>query len=374
MADQIPATKIIVHQNGDGFLGPIVPDFSRMLEELLASSSSLGSSLSEKSYIGDVRRFNIWRGRRPITKNLINEYLKYLATDHPRADHSGKIIQDRDGNPKSISYSPAYVNRSLASIRWYVRKIKDLLDDDEDLRALLPGEKRQEVRERAERCLEAKAPRGSRPEGIQAGRYIRPQELQKLMASLLRDSTRAGARDRAMIALANQIGPRVHEIAKLSLADIRLQPGPQYEIQIIGKGNKSRPVKLTIVKNTALYLKDWLAIRGSQPGALFCRISYKDRLVNLDRHLTPHSLHMILQKRLTVARFLEDRERFTWHDFRRTVISDIIRSKGLVTAQHIAGHSSTSQTAKYDRLWQENVGEAILERPDIPYPIESEGR
>jgi integrase len=366
-----PNFKIIVHPNGDGFLGPLVPDFAAMLEEMIASSSSLGSKLSEKSYIGDVRRFNLWRGRRPITKNLINEYLKYLSTYHEKTDENGRIVPDRSGKPVIIRYSPAYVNRTLASLRWYVRKIKDLLDDDENLQALLPKEKRSEFRDRADRCLDAKAPRGSRPEGIQAGRYIPAEELKRVMAACLRDRTRAGARDRAMIALAGQIGPRVHEIAKLSLGDVVPKPGPSYEVQIIGKGNKARPVKLIIAKNTALYLRDWLAMRGGEPGALFCRISYKDRLVNLDRHLTPHSLHMILQKRLRQAGY-KPQDRFTWHDFRRTVISDIIKSKGLVTAQMMAGHSSSSQTAKYDRLWQENVGDAILERPDIPYGLGAE--
>ena len=369
MSNKNNGVQILLKQNGDGFLGNLVPDFSTMLESLLTSSSSLGSRLSEKSYLGDIRRFNLWRGDRPITKNLIEEYLKYLSGKHARTDPDGRMIINKQTNqPEIISYSPAYVKRTLASLRWYVRKVKDLIDDNETLQELLPKEKRSEIRERADRCLSARTPRGSRAEGIQAGRYVPLEEFEKLIAACMQDHTRAGTRDRAMLALARQIGPRVHEIAGLSLHQVTRKPGPAcaYQVDIIGKGNKQRPVKLDIVKNTALYLRDWLAIRGDEPGALFCRISYKDRLVNLDRHPTPHSLHMILLKRLEEAGYEPDK-RFTWHDFRRTMISDIIESEGLATAQHMAGHSSSAQTTKYDRLWQDNVGKAIQERPDVSY-------
>ena len=58
----------------------------------------------------------------------------------------------------------------------------------------------------------------------------------------------------------------------------------------------------------------------------------------------------------------------TWHDFRRTILSDVIARSGLTTAQHLAGHSSSATTARYDRLWRENVQEAINYRPDAPSP------
>jgi integrase/recombinase XerD len=45
----------------------------------------------------------------------------------------------------------------------------------------------------------------------------------------------------------------------------------------------------------------------------------------------------------------------TWHDFRRTILSNVIARSGLPTAQHLAGHSSSATTARYDRLGRENV-------------------
>jgi site-specific recombinase XerC len=40
-------------------------------------------------------------------------------------------------------------------------------------------------------------------------------------------------------------------------------------VRIIGKGNKQRPVTPKLMGNAARYFKDWLAVRGEVPGALF---------------------------------------------------------------------------------------------------------
>jgi site-specific recombinase XerD len=184
-----------------------------------------------------VLRFNQWRGDRPIDKALIERYLKHLSR------------QD---------YSPSYITRILDSLRWYINRIHDLLLDDATLRSLLAPEECKAIIETAERCLVAKAPRGSRAVGIEAGRYIPVPEFHKLMEECLQDDSKAGARDRAMIALAWQLGPRVHEIASLTLKDITLAEGatPGYFVRIIGKGNKQRPATPKLVGNAARYLKD----------------------------------------------------------------------------------------------------------------------
>jgi hypothetical protein len=92
-------------------------------------------------------------------------------------------------------YSPSYITRILASLRWYVNRIRDLLLGGATLRSLLPPEERKAIVETAERCLVAKAPRGSRAVGIEAGRYIPEAEFHKLMETCLMDDSKAGARD-----------------------------------------------------------------------------------------------------------------------------------------------------------------------------------
>jgi integrase len=74
--------------------------------------------------------------------------------------------------------------------------------------------------------------------------------------------------------------------------------------------------------------------------------------------LTPRALVDILEKRRVQAGI----EKLTWHDFRRTYISDLINKYGLVGAQKIIGHSSSNITSRYDRTWQDKVKEAARER------------
>ena len=81
-----------------------------------------------------------------------------------------------------------------------------------------------------------------------------------------------------------------------------------------------------------------------------------------DTHLTPDALVKILEK----SRLQAGLEHLSWHDFRRTYISDLINQYDLVTAQKIIGHSSTSITAKYDRTWQNKAKESARMRM-IPY-------
>jgi site-specific recombinase XerD len=356
------ADSIVVIEGNDGFLGDLVPDFSALLEHQLTTSSALGSKDSEASYRMDLVRFNRWRLQRPvdqqkIDKTLIEEYLKYMR---------GK------------GYAPATIERTLASLRWYVRGVIDLLHDNSFLQQHLPSEKREELLELAKRCLRAKKPKGSRGEGIEAGRYVPLAEINLLMGSLSMDETKAGCRDRAMLAIGWRLGPRVSEIAGLSLKSITplpLSPEPAYEIMIIGKGNKQRPAKLILDQNAGIYLREWLEMRSSTPGALFCYITRGDHLRRLDRHLSPRALHLILKNRIAGAnRAAELIKPLTWHDFRRTVISDIIadsKQGGLVEAQKIAGHSSVITTARYDRLWREKINAALKSRPDVPYHFRS---
>jgi site-specific recombinase XerD len=339
-------TAITIIPTTDGFIDELVPGAGAAIADRLANAIGLGSNHSKRAYLEDVRRFTGWRAGRPITKSLVEEYLQALA------------------NTKT---SPAYISRSLAGIRWYIRNILDLLQDDDDIKRLLSGDQREEISSRAERALLAKKPRGERAAGIETGRYIPEAEFDTLIDVCLADDTYSGLRDLAMFALAYSMGPRVHEVAGLKVKDITLVKGDElmYEVRIIGKGNKERSVKPVLVGGAAQYLHEWLLLRGGTQGALFCYITRPSKgsgakgvISRKDTHLTPDALVKILEKR----RLQADLEHLNWHDFRRTYISDLINQYDLVTAQKIIGHSSTSITAKYDRTWQDKAKEAARMR------------
>jgi len=110
---------------------------------------------------------------------------------------------------------------------------------------------------------------------------------------------------------------------------------------IIGKGNKQRPANSSLTRMQRIYLREWLEIRGSDPGALFCYITRGGSPATTGSSFIAQSAALDLEEPYSRG---EARSRgikpLTWHDFRRTVISDIIgdsKQGGLVEAQKIAG-------------------------------------
>jgi site-specific recombinase XerC len=89
------------------------------------------------------------------------------------------------------------------------------------------------------------------------------------MNSCNRDSSPAGARDAALVALLYGAGSRRSESVGLDLADYNVETG---ELAI--RGAKGRKDRLGYATNgSADALKDWLVARGGDSGALFCSIN-----------------------------------------------------------------------------------------------------
>lgn len=75
-------------------------------------------------------------------------------------------------------------------------------------------------------------------------------------------TTRLGIRDRAMLHLCFAAGLRVSELVSLPMAALSLHPSPI--VRVTGKGRRERALPLW--KETACDLRNWIAVRTSQPG------------------------------------------------------------------------------------------------------------
>ncbi|HEX7395609.1 MAG TPA: tyrosine-type recombinase/integrase, partial [Anaerolineaceae bacterium] len=111
-------------------------------------------------------------------------------------------------------------------------------------------------------------------ETIPAGHGLTPGELGALLADCQNDPSPAGVRDGAIIALMYAAGLRRQEVTRLELVNYDQITG---RLVVLGKRNKERTGYLT--NGAAAALGDWLAIRGSEPGALFWRLTQKGELV-----------------------------------------------------------------------------------------------
>ena len=188
------------------------------------------------------------------------------------------------------------------------------------------------------------------------GRALTAVEIAALFEVCTSDSTPAGARDAALIAILRGAGLRRAEVVLLEKRDFNAN-ARALEIRG-GKGGKDRTVYLPGA--ACELVVDWLTLRGIEPGALLYPVTKGRRL--LKRHMTPQAVLMIVRKRALEAGVTS----FSPHDFRRTFCSDLLDAGiDIVTVAKLAGHSSPVTTAKYDRRGEETKRMAV-ERLEIP--------
>lgn len=224
------------------------------------------------------------------------------------------------------AYKPATVNKMLAALRGVLRC------------AWQAGQMS------AEDFHKAASVKSVKNDTLPAGRELTHGEITALMADCERDTTNAGARDAAVIALMYACGLRREEVVTLSLADYDAESG---RLVVRGKGNKERTAWLT--GGAARAVADWLAVRGDMPGALFVAVNKSGRIMNYS-HMTPKTIYTMLAKRATEAGV----KSFSPHDMRRTFVSDLLDAGAdITTVSKMAGHANVATTARYDRRPEE---------------------
>lgn len=224
------------------------------------------------------------------------------------------------------AYKPATVNKILAAMRGVLKS------------AWQAGQMT------AEDFHKAASVKGVKNDTLPAGRELTSGEITALMADCASDATNAGARDAAIIALMYSCGLRREEVVTLDLTDFDAESG---RLVVKGKGNKERTAYIT--GGAARALADWLAVRGDDPGALFVAVNKSGRIVNY-KNMTPKTIYKMLAKRAGEAGV----KSFSPHDMRRTFVSDLLDAGAdITTVSKMAGHSSVTTTARYDRRPEE---------------------
>ena len=186
------------------------------------------------------------------------------------------------------------------------------------------------------------------------GRALTFGELMALSGVCSGDTSPAGVRDAAIVALFRVCGLRRAEMAGLDLADFDREA---HRLTVRGKRNKTRAIPVED-SGAGGALADWLHLRGMEPGPLFTRIDREaggGYLVTLDR-LTDQGIYYILEERRDQAGI----EPFTPHDLRRTFAGDLLDAGvDLATVQRLMGHSNPTTTAGYDRRGEQAKRKAV---------------
>lgn len=300
---------------------------------MLERDPRLVSPHTIRGYEHDLHLFEDWRRGRPLGKLLVEEYAAQMQA-------RGK--------------APSTINRALAAIKWWARKVGDMVLEDPSL----SEESRRELAFRAERA--ATVP-GLKVPNTETGRHIPARDLRALMLACERDEGPAGRRDAALFAVAWATGARRAELARLAMEDH--EPEGESEATLTfrkGKGGKTR--RLPIFDGAADALADWLTVRGNAPGPVFCPI-VKGGALKIGDRLTGAGLRVILNKRLAEAGI---QKATTWHDFRRTFAGEMIGAADVSTTKLLMGHESADTTTKYDRRGAE-IQRRALQKIHVPY-------
>jgi integrase len=211
-----------------------------------------------------------------------------------------------------------------------------------------------------------------RGESEPRGRDLSAVELRSLIEACARppqevkhrqDSMTRRRRDAAFLSLLYASGLRRAEGVALELADFDL-PSGQLRVRR-GKGRKPRPVSLPASALPAL--RDWLEVRGSEPGPLFCAVLKNGRLVRDPQRqlqgLSGSAAWAICKDRGRKAGIQPPGP----HDLRRTWTGDLLEAGvDLATVQKMAGHASVSTTGKYDRRDHGVQRKAVMQL-HVPY-------
>ncbi len=189
-------------------------------------------------------------------------------------------------------------------------------------------------------------------ERIPAGRSITQGEITALLDTCA--ATPTGIRDAAIIAILYACGLRRAELVTLDLADF-----DTHESRLLVRGKRNKQRLVPVVNGARASLEDWLAVRGSEAGALFVGVGNKNR----GGRLTTQAIYAMLKSRAEKAGIPD----FSPHDFRRSYVGDLLDlGVDIVTVQKLAGHASVETTARYDRR-PERVKQAAAEKIHVPY-------
>lgn len=187
------------------------------------------------------------------------------------------------------------------------------------------------------KAVAIKGVKGSR---LPAGRDVARHEVRSLLDACDDDTTPAGVRDSALIALLLVGGFRRDEVTHITMADVDLVTGRV--VVTAGKGSKQRVV---YVVNALPRITAWVSIRGHAAGPLFCPVS-KSGIIHAGRPVTAQAVYNALTKRADHAGL----ESFSPHDLRRTYAGNALTAGvDIATVARQMGHASVTTTARYDR-------------------------
>ena len=296
------------------------------IETALHSDPRLKSRHTTRQYLAGLRDFEIWRDGREMNKLLVEVYLSHL---------------------QNAKYAPNSINQRISAVKWWARKVEDIAADHAD------DPRAARVAKQAARILTVRGVKGKR---LHRGRNIPREERDALIAVCKADTSPAGVRDAAMIAVAVSVGLRRDDLTSLQMGAIQNESGQSCDLVINGKGDRVDKLYLYDWHGGYTALRAWLTLRGDAPGTVFCPVRKNDR-INITGRLSGESLRRILDLRQMQAGITDH---IGWHDLRRTFGTLMLSQYGdLSLVQKLMRHEDPKTTTIYDLRAEQHMREAL---------------
>lgn len=202
-------------------------------------------------------------------------------------------------------------------------------------------------------------------------------EIQILLA-LPNDRTTIGLRDKVLLCIMYATGARAQEICDLTVANVRFS-SMGTTIEIIGKGNKHRRVKIS--DHAANILKGYLEkrhIEHSPEKHIFSSQTHEKMTISCIEEIVKK--YVAKAKEIHPDKFLL--EGYSPHSFRHTTATHMLEAGvPLMVIKNFLGHASIQTTQVYAELTQNTVDKHIREwnerwfprniQPEVTKPTEN---
>lgn len=293
---------------------PTVPGEPSLVAAFLAGRSPR----TLRAYSEDLRDFTAFAGFPPDGLEAATSAL--LAAGQGEANRVGLAYR---AHLLERGLAPATVNRRLSALRSLVALARTIGRCPWTLEVpAVPSESYRDTR-------------GPGREGVR-----------QLLGALAGDLSPKGYRDRALLRLLADLALRRAEAVDVDLADLDLDAGT---VRVVGKGRREA-VRLTLPSPTVAALREWIAIRGQEPGPLFVSLDH----ANPGHRLTGTSVYRIVAA-------LGQRVGITVrpHGLRHTAITTALDSNGgdIRAAQRFSRHQDVRTLSRYDDNRSDLAGE-----------------
>ncbi|MCL4393245.1 MAG: hypothetical protein M1482_00205 [Chloroflexi bacterium] len=237
------------------------------IERKLQDGRGIDARLVRRRYLPELFAFSDWRGKRPLSKEIVDEYVDLLL---------------RSG------YSALSVRRTVKSIRWLLERLQEIESPDTpNVRAV-----RLEISDLVHSLRRQPIRTAIRP-GQE--RLSSPSDLRAIMQVCTEDASSRGARDGAIAGLLWATGIGHSALARLTLFDVRANGNIANAITVRRSGRRDRTVELPPLASD--FLSKWLKARGRNLGPLFYAAMPNGR-IQWGQSLTESSVGDILRQRL----------------------------------------------------------------------------